>query len=103
MTEIEIKLRWSGERGDPRQCIESLGYPAAGPRTLEIDQLYDRPTGELRHSDCVLRLRQAATRATVTFKGPANRDGYKSREEIEFDVSDAAAFELVLEKLGYQP
>ena len=39
----------------------------------------------------------------VTYKGPATRDGYKSREEIEFDVSDPDTFTLVLERLGYHP
>lgn len=39
----------------------------------------------------------------VTYKGPATREIYKSREEIEFDVSDPAAFVLVLERLGYHP
>ena len=39
----------------------------------------------------------------VTYKGPATRDGYKSREEIEFDVSDPGTFTLVLNRLGYQP
>ncbi len=39
----------------------------------------------------------------VTYKGPATRDGYKSREEIEFDVSDPGTFSLVLHRLGYQP
>src|SRR5208282_3081561 len=31
------------------------------------------------------------------------RQRYKSREEIEFDVSDPDAFELVLARLGYTP
>jgi adenylate cyclase class 2 len=39
----------------------------------------------------------------VTYKGPATRDGYKSREEIEFDVSDPDTFTLVLHRLGYRP
>jgi adenylate cyclase class 2 len=39
----------------------------------------------------------------VTYKGPATRERHKSREEIEFDVSDPSAFELVLDRLGYSP
>jgi len=41
--------------------------------------------------------------ATVTYKGPASRERHKSREEIEFQVSDAEAFTHMLERLGYLP
>ena len=57
----------------------------------------------LRNADQLLRLRRSGARSTVTYKGPAKRERYKSREEIEFDVSDASAFELVLDRLGYTP
>ena len=80
---------------------------------LEADQLFDRPSndvkggdvpgGELRASGRVLRLRLSGGEATVTYKGPAEANGpYKSREEIEFVVDDPAAFELVLSRLGYR-
>ena len=40
----------------------------------------------------------------VTYKGPGHRrTPYKSREEIEFDVSDATALTEVLARLGYAP
>ena len=45
---------------------------------------------------------EGGARAIVTYKGPASREVYKSREEIEFEVSDAEAFRLVLERLGYR-
>ena len=44
-----------------------------------------------------------AARAIVTYKGPAERQRYKSREEIEFDISSAEAFLVVLDRLGYRP
>lgn len=105
MVETEIKIRF--ERGTPqdaRELIERHGYSISEPRTLESDQIFDR-TGpsELRGADRLLRLRRSGSRATVTYKGPATRERYKSREEIEFDVSDAAAFDLVLNRLGYMP
>ena len=108
MTETEIKLRWNGTAEQALALLERHGYRVSSPRTLESDQLFDLPSAALQQSDQILRLRkttspQGTTRAMVTYKGPATRDGYKSREEIEFDVSDPGAFSLVLHRLGYQP
>jgi adenylate cyclase class 2 len=108
VTETEIKLRWNGTAQEAQALIEGRGYEISSPRTLESDQLFDLPSADLRRSDRILRLRkttkpEGTTRAMVTYKGPATRDGYKSREEIEFDVSDAGTFTLVLNRLGYQP
>jgi adenylate cyclase class 2 len=108
VTETEIKLRWNGTAPEARALIELRGYAVSSPRTLESDQLFDLPSAALQQSDRILRLRkmtspEGITHAMVTYKGPATRDGYKSREEIEFDVSDPGAFTLVLNRLGYQP
>ena len=108
MTETEIKLHWNGTAEEVRAFIERHGYTVSAPRTLESDQLFDSSAAALRQSDQILRLRKTVspegkTRALVTYKGPATRDGYKSREEIEFDVSDPDTFTLVLHRLGYQP
>jgi adenylate cyclase class 2 len=108
VVETEIKLRWNGTPEEARALIERAGYGISSPRTLEADQLFDLPSAALRQSDRILRLRntispQGARRAMVTYKGPATRESYKSREEIEFDVSDPDTFTLVLHRLGYQP
>lgn len=108
MTETEIKLQWKRTAQEARALVEQHGYAVCSPRTLESDQLFDLSSGGLRQSDQILRLRKMTSptgvnRAMVTYKGPAMREVYKSREEIEFDVSDPAAFELVLERLGYHP
>ena len=108
MTETEIKLLWQGSAVDARALIESRGYTLSSPRTLEADQLFDLSSGALQQSDRILRLRRTSSaeegqHAVVTYKGYAIREVYKSREEIEFDVSDPDAFALVLERLGYQP
>jgi len=108
VTETEVKLRWNGTAQEARALIEERGYTVSVPRTLESDQLFDLPSATLRQSDRILRLRktispEGTARAMVTYKGPATRDGYKSREEIEFDVSDSGTFTLVLHRLGYQP
>jgi adenylate cyclase, class 2 len=108
VTETEIKLPWKGTAQEARALIEGRGYAVLSPRTLESDQIFDLPSAALRQSDRILRLRKTRspegnTRAMVTYKGPATRDVYKSREEIEFDVSDPDTFTLVLHRLGYQP
>ena len=108
MTETEIKLRWNGAPQEAQALIEGQGYAVSVPRTLESDQLFDLPSAALRQSDRILRLRKTISpdgkaRAMVTYKGPATRDGYKSREEIEFDVSDPDTFTLVVHRLGYLP
>jgi adenylate cyclase, class 2 len=101
MVETEVKIFFAGGPQQARALIERHGYAVSAPRTLESDQLFDHPGAELKTSDQLLRLRRSGTRSTVTYKGPAARERYKSREEIEFDVSDASNFELVLNRLGY--
>jgi adenylate cyclase class 2 len=101
--ETEVKIRFAGHPDQARRLIEGHGYAVTAPRILESDQLFDRPDSELRDSDQLLRLRRSGPRSTVTYKGPGTRERYKSREEIEFDVSDPDAFELVLQRLGYTP
>jgi len=108
VTETEIKLLWEGSAEEARGLIERQGYSLSSPRALEADQLFDLSSGALRQSDQILRLRktsspEAGQRAMVTYKGCATREVYKSREEIEFDVSDPDTFALVLERLGYHP
>jgi adenylate cyclase, class 2 len=108
VTETEIKLLWHGTAQEAQALIERHGYGLSAPRTLEADQLFDLPSGGLQQSDRMLRLRKTSSReegkhAMVTYKGPATREVYKSREEIEFDVSDPDAFTLVLDRLGYRP
>ena len=93
---------------DARQKIEQCGYVLIEARTLESDQLFDQRDGGLRQGDKILRLRRTSSeekgeRSTLTYKGPASRERYKSREEIEFDVSDGAAFVKILDRLGYVP
>jgi adenylate cyclase, class 2 len=108
VTETEIKLHWDGTAEEAHALIETKGYVISEPRTLEDDQLFDLLSGGLRQSDQILRLRRTFSperglHAMVTYKGPAKREVYKSREEIEFIVSDPDAFTLVLDRLGYYP
>ena len=99
--ETEVKLRCSNQPATAQRFLEQHGYRVIEPRTLEADQLFDRPEADLRRAGQLLRLRHSGGRATVTYKGPKTEGRYKSREEIEFDVSDANAFLQTLDRLGY--
>jgi adenylate cyclase class 2 len=102
MVENEIKLRVA-DTAEARRRIEQLGYRLFRSRTLESDQLFDRTDGEMKRTDRILRLRRVDDRATLTYKGAAQRSRHKNREEIELDVSDGHALTLVLDRLGYHP
>lgn len=66
--------------------------------------LYDDASGSLRRAGVLLRLRRAAGRAVVTYKGKvAERADVKAREELEVEVSDADAFEAILAAIGLLP
>jgi adenylate cyclase class 2 len=106
--ETEVKIRFPEGADAARAVIEREGFPRLDARTLESDQVFDRVDGELKLGGKVLRLRRSAARAMATFKGPALKDPalgerYKRREEIEFDVSNADAFQKMLDRLGYAP
>jgi len=101
--ETEIKLRLPRGAVSARALLEQHGFHATGARQLETNQTFDLPAGELRQSGRLLRLRSAGDRWIVTFKGPPHGAGYKSREEIEADVSDGSTFAQILDRLGYRP
>jgi predicted adenylyl cyclase CyaB len=71
------------------------------------DRRYDTPDRSLVAHDHVLRVRvyesDSETRAEVNFKGPTTLEvGYKIREEIGTELSDAGAFVSILDRLGYE-
>jgi adenylate cyclase class 2 len=101
--EVEVKIPWTAAPDDARRVIEHAGYAQTGARTLESDTVFDLDTGELRGTDRLVRLRRAGAQSVVTYKGPSRGGPYKTREEIEFDISDPRAFTEVLDRLGYRP
>lgn len=102
-TETEVKLRASEGVAEAKARIEALGVAVKTPRQLESDTLYDTASASLRKGDQILRVRMRGSRCTLTYKGPAERSTYKSREEIESDIEDPAAFVKILTALGYAP
>ena len=100
--ETEIKLRLACSPEQARALLRQHGFHERVRRQLETDQTFDLPSGELARGDRLLRLRSAGGTWRVTYKGPANRDGHKTREEIETDVCDGPALAEIFEALGYQ-
>ena len=100
--ETEIKLRVPSAAHGRRLLLEA-GFAVAVPRVLERNTLFDTPEGALRAARKVLRVRQAGRRAVLAFKGPPLEGKYKSREELETDLTDPAALRLILARLGYEP
>ncbi len=99
--ETEIKLRVEDLCAASKR-IEARGFTVAVLRVFERNIVFDRDTGELRSSGQLLRLREAGTLATLTFKGVSVPGKHKSREERETRVADAGEMTAILERLGYR-
>jgi len=99
--EIEVKFYLEHLDRLRAQLIE-MGAELVQPRTHEINLRFDTPSEELSRSYRVLRLRQD-TDARMTYKGPGELiEGTRSRQEIEFVVSNFQAARAFLEALGFQ-
>lgn len=101
--ETEIKLPIADSAADALHRIEQHGYRVRNPRVLQVDQVFDRPGGDLRNARQLLRVRSENGRATLTYKGPPFPGPYKSREELEASTGDTAALLSILDRLGYVP
>jgi adenylate cyclase class 2 len=101
--ETEIKIPFPAGAAEALRLIEQRGYQMLSPRTLESDQVFDRPDQTLRRAGQLLRLRSAAGQSILTYKGPALPSRHKSREEIETSCSSPESLQQILERLGYTP
>src|SRR5207247_6680915 len=97
--ETEIKLRVESPARLKRR-LARLGFSVVKRRVLEINIVFDTPSGAVRREGKLLRLRQAGSRGTITFKGPPAAGRYKSREEIASDLAEGAAMELIIQLTG---
>lgn len=98
--EIEVKLP-AADLGQVRERLEKAGAVLRAPEHEESNDLYDDAERKLSGSGRTVRLRRAAGRAILTYKGQARfEDGAKIREEREVDVSDAGEAEAILAGLG---
>ena len=104
---VEIELKVRVESHEPlraRLRREGAEFVAT---VLETNRIYDRADGSIRRAGCGLRIRSSRVLegsgggAKMTFKGPAKRGAFKTREEVEVKVGDADAAGEVLERLGF--
>lgn len=98
--EIEIKLEVQNS-GLIKRRLRALGFRQMKARHLERNHVFDFPDLRLRKARCLLRLRFAAEKAILTFKGtPTGLRKYKVRPEIETCVEDGERLRKILESLG---
>jgi adenylate cyclase class 2 len=118
--EIEIKLRVNDVE-ELKGRLKRMGarlVSAGNGRVHEWNTLFDTARQDLRKREQLLRIRRgkknARQPALLTFKGPVfaerRRGGnskhderHKIREEIEIQISDAAALAKILERLNMRP
>src|SRR5262249_41283580 len=102
--EIEAKVRVDSFQ-ELRRRLMALGANRLG-RSVERNDLYDMPGGDLAERGCRLRLRtlrRGGGAPVLTFKGPKLGGRFKSRRELEIGVSDKATARRLLEAMGYRP
>lgn len=103
--EIEIKLAVADPDAAVRR-LDEMGAVLRGARVFEDNRLFDLPDRALARSGRLLRVREAASRTTVTAKAPADIASpslYKVRHEAEVVLPDADGFIEVLRVAGFEP
>jgi adenylate cyclase class 2 len=102
--EIEAKLKVDSLETVERR-LRACGATVVR-ETVQTDTYFDTPEGKLTRSDECLRLRgekiEQRERLVLAYKGPKQLDDYKKRVEIELQVSEAGATEMLLAALGYR-
>jgi adenylate cyclase, class 2 len=100
--EIEVKLPAS-DLSAVRERLARVGGELAAARHDESNDLYDDASRRLSGSGRTVRVRRAAGRAILTYKGAARFEaGARVREERETDVSDPAETDAILRALGLE-
>ena len=105
--EIEVKLA-AKDLDALREALRDQGASLLSSAHEEVNDLYDfvpsapdEPSRTLSGTGRTVRLRTAAGKAILTYKGKARfQNGVKTREEREVEVSDAGEAEGILAGLG---
>jgi adenylate cyclase class 2 len=101
--EIEVKIPVA-DLSALREKLRASGAALRFAEHEESNVLFDDGERKLSGSGRTVRLRRAAGRAILTYKGPARfHAGAKVREERETEVSDPAETEAILAGLGLAP
>lgn len=100
--EVEIKLPFASAT-IAHGKLRALGAVLSRERFFEDNSVYDRPDGELRDSDRLLRVRRAGPDGWLTVKGPVPGEGrHKVRVELESAVADPDQVAGMLRLLGFE-
>lgn len=98
--ETEVKLP-ARDLSGVRERLAGIGARLRAAPHEESNDLYDDAEHRLSGSGRTVRLRLAAGRAILTYKGVSRfEDGARVREEREVEVSDAVEATGILEGLG---
>ncbi len=99
--EIEIKLAVPNARSARRRLL-AAGFEVSRSRVFENNLVFDTADFALRQSSRLLRLRQAGSALTMTYKGVPEAGKHKSREELEVGVTGLDAMSQIVAHLGYR-
>jgi adenylate cyclase class 2 len=99
--ETEIKLAVDDAKS-ARRMLRAAGFRVSRRRVFEVNNVFDTQDLSLRKAGLLLRVREAGSVRTLTYKGPSTPSKHKSREELEVVISDARVMSAILERLGYR-
>ncbi|MCS7104639.1 MAG: class IV adenylate cyclase [Thermofilaceae archaeon] len=97
--EVEVKARANLEQVKTR--LKELGARLVKVED-QVDTYFEHPCKSLMASDEALRLRVSSSGVELTYKGPREAGGAKSRVEVTLRVHDPCATKLLLESLGFR-
>jgi adenylate cyclase class 2 len=100
--EVEVKFRVGDRRALARK-LRAAGFRRQTPRAHEMNTLYDLPGQVLRKHKELLRLREYKSRWKLTHKSKGSVGRHSSRQELETEVANGKAMDLILRALGYSP
>lgn len=100
--ETEIKLAVD-DANAARGLLRAAGFRVFKRRVFEANTVFDTQELTLRKAGLLLRVRQAGSVRTLTYKGPSTPSKHKSREELELVIPDARVISAILERLGFHP
>lgn len=99
-TEIKFKI---ADVAALESKLQSIGFKLKTPSTLEVNTLYDLPSGELRSKGEVLRIRRYGDVWKVTHKTKGTAGRHKVRAESETKISSGEQMDAIFRALGYAP
>jgi len=99
-TETEIKVEIQNP-DDFCAKLQSFNPRVVSSRHFEENHLLDFPDKALKDRRCLVRIRKAGERATLTYKGPPKENGiFKTREELETGLDNRTIGIEIFQRIG---